>query len=134
MRSVDLLDHVLPLVPLSFGQNIQSHLLDKLHHLQFGLHPPPPHHNPLDALRRREKLQRSRPHSLILLILPQKQHETVKGGDAVCELRQVGNLVFVQLVYHAQFAKVVDQQGLEIYVQLYSIVLTTTEDCSVSLY
>lgn len=134
MRSIYLFDHVLPLVPLPLGQNIQSHFLDKLHHLQFGLHPRPPTHNPFDALRRREKLQRSRPHSLILLTLPQKQHETVKGRDAVCELREVGDLILIQLVYHAQFAKVVDQQGLEVYVQLYGIVLTTTEDCPVSLY
>ena len=95
MRSVYFLHHVLPLVPLPLGQNIQPYFLDKLNHLQFGLHLRPPHHNPLDAVGRRKKFQRSCPHSLILLAILKKKRETVKGGDAVCKLVQMDDLVFV---------------------------------------
>ena len=95
MRSVYFLDRVLPLVPLPFGQNIQPYFLDKLNHLQFGLHLRPTRHYPLEALRRRKQFEGSCPHSLILLAILKKKRETVKGGDAVCKLVQMDDLVFV---------------------------------------
>jgi hypothetical protein len=97
---------VLPLVSLALGQNIHPNLLDKLYHLQFGLHPAPSDHYPANTLLRRKKFQTESAYSFILFPILQEEHETIEGGDAFAEFVQMLFFVLIQLVQHAQFPEV----------------------------